>query len=623
MTTATPAGRARRPQRRLAGAVPLLLVCLWLALSPKALAAEADSTGGIAAVPADKVILTPGATTKVVQIVNASPAAITVTAVVTAQSAADAGVLRAGPGPVTVAAGTTGRVEVIAQRPVAGVLVLSATAGGTPVWTATLAVTASMDPTPAVTTRAVDNRDGDPSGTVQIPLASGQTCPAGWQPDPVVLANAEAGVTATLSCEAGTSAVVASYPALPVGTFTGMVPLGDDKVAVTVTRADPWYSILLWYALGVGAAMVVAMLTSRDPARLAGLKLTSLEKKIPPWHDPQSPADALVTQLVRKPLHALTQEKNKLSTLSGRLLNGPAAFPRRPLQAAEATERMAKLTKDVDALATEVALIDSLEPALDRLRETHPNLYASAAPKLAPMAVNLLAVQQEPAYPTLAAAIADANALATVLSSVPTLASARAVADRLLRSTVLPHAVVSAAMRDTAELAALEAELRDASAAERLVTAHFPARVSAVGARLHSTLEWSQSLPRPALAGSKRPGQREFIASPTERLPHPGIMPELLPGRGARQYVWNVVTGLFDRFVAGRSDEAALRLSNEYAKWFTVGLAIWPGLVAVYFGKPWGTMLDRITAVVYGATTLAVALAVSTWFAAPADKTEK
>jgi hypothetical protein len=584
----------------------LALVALgFAALTVSATASVADDE------PSGFVVLAPealeardGKFTGTFTLVNGTPErlAVSVTPVVIddAGAALDADVEFTA-GSSSIPAGEYAQVAVSVTAPASGTVVVTAVNVSRQVIAVVehaIATSTTPSPLPAVNEWEFTNDLLNGEAHSQIPLKS--VCDPAWPGMSVTLAGDGRSVQAKAKCAAGVLDL--TVPDASPGLYKGALKLSDtDTVAITMTRTPPmWLAIVLTLAGAAAAWWAGAQLNLIQPIAQRRTRQTELDAGF------KSALSTLVTKL---------REEGKtppevVKALEGTSARQAADLPhleteyKRPLRirffAAIPTARFTAVTAELDSIAKDEGLLPELAEKLTALHSIKAELsakpYASevADYPLVVSAASYLRAEDRPPFRG-QSTVADVQAITRVLA---TLQETRTAGETILRRVNHPlgdadRAVLFAALTKAEEVALAIGAADDAQVVLDSGIVKTLRRIQANTAALNAI----GSAAQPQLTG------RDATVAATSGAPV-SVSLEWPSWEQLRKSLSTAAVPLLNAL--GRSPN-----------WLLFGIALTAALLtgyaAFYAGKPWGSPIDIIAAFVYGATTLAASLSLSTY----------
>lgn len=424
----------------------------------------------------------------------------------------------------------------------------------------------------------------------QIPLAK----PCGdtkWSAK-VTLAGSGRSVVADVVCDASNLKV--SYPlTTQAGTYKGTLKISDDiSVAITLTRTLPFW--IAGFLVLLGAAVTwwaTAQVTLFN--RLRGLRrdLTSADKSV---------ADAKEEHAKSQPRHG-AKARGAIGYL--RLRDVPALdklemrYPQKrhglkPYLAAVPTAELAAVSATVESIQTdaksitgEPSLLNDLEGKLSELDSLLP-----AAGDGFPLS-SLAERYFEAPWVFAGASLDDISRLTAILGASGRIAELKKALNSLPIASLEDYQA-SAVFRALKKLEANELLIRSAAEPSTPLQKGLDDDLRIVEA-MHRVLMSSASIKDLADAG--------VAPAPPVALP----------------YVPLPAFGLLERLASSARAQAALlreRVPNMLLFVVAFAAALLAAYAAFYVDKPWGYGIDWLAALIYGATTLAASLTLSTYF---------
>jgi hypothetical protein len=459
-------------------------------------------------------------------------------------------------------------------------------------WLVPAAAAAAGRATPLTTSWGVTSFRGTHT-TVDVPLAPGAVCTPSAQPLPTGLASGHHAATVRIAACAAPSGSRPGTARLQVqglsaiGKYTGTINLLPDSppagaLALTIQRTDLVVFPILALLIGIGLAIAAGRLTGRsNPISTADQQTWQLDARLPrvamdfaqatvglPW------ADLSFEPSAKQLLNSAREELNTLR-------RGFTAIDK-------ADPTLRSVTADLTVVSTALAIwpqlpaqLVELAQATDDVRSLAPAFHppgATPLPTLVSVASGLL-VGETVEVRTVARYGTDVQTSTTALRAMArdarTLIGLRTRADAILVAIGNDPAQNDRRNYAMWALRGIETALRamwTATNAAAYLALPLPSDLNTIA----GTLDALDPSPQPAFAPDFRP-------PPAPAPPSPPPPP-------------TAATATSRAALIGR-----IRLvDNTLLVVLLAGVTLWSGLVALYFGRPWGTVIDYGTALVWG-----------------------
>lgn len=468
---------------------------------------------------------------------------------------------------------------------------------------------------------------GASSTTVTPQAPDPEAAPTSTTISELTLTDGDHTETATVTCatpEAGADPVlrVTADDVEQGDELTGTLTLGDDEVAITLSRsAGIWVAVIVM-ALGFFVAYVLRwLLDIRRPKQVLSSRLSAAHKAIKGGQAnyeaalgavPESSKDPCVSprRALKGPerhhldgtkvdceLKALRERLQAVKTGAGLTISEETANEMAAI--AKAIDLASALAAKWPSLATNLRAIDGEVTGHESMLRTYaPGLLTTAQKHLCPPASAYYSSSQAESL------LKETQALAGVFKLVPTI-------DELVRVAAadrpaLPKNYADRLDEATARLNAIRATLRQATEAAPLVTADLAKEVEAVRVLLAGlppiTMVYDPTeAEQLAYLADADAGRRRLGAAPPNdgdrfadaTVPVPASTPAVA-----------------DWVELGRRSNLAINRIDAVLFIVAVGLSMWTGLTTYYFDKAWGTWLDAATLFLWAAGTTTVLSAI-------------
>lgn len=443
-------------------------------------------------------------------------------------------------------------------------------------------------PTPALAVSAWEFTDDPlwPRNVTRIPLTA--PCVDTTWTRSVTLAGGGRSVTAGVTCDASTLKLTYPFWSTWPGTYTGMLEISDEStVEITLTRAWPfWFAALLmlvgaltmWFATAnVALVQRLSNLHKRNDSATADMK-----KKAAAWMPPKEEPGwepiktALANVKPREPagLKELLERFSKDNLKKNRWRLFVEQLP---------TTELAAVTAEVESIEADSALIGDLAVKLKQLSKVTTQVVGDFPLK---QAADRYFQKDWPfrGKPTLI----DVEALTVVLGAVAHIGELRKQLLSINKDELTPTQLATV-FHAREKLEGVELLIKTAEDPRTPIEKGFDVDLRSVEATI-------RAIPRDATMQEARDAESRGV----------DLLPIELPGLDGLKGALATIGSQIGKFL-------------HYApNWllFIVAFtgAMLAGYMAFYAGKPWGSIVDCIAAIIYGATTLAASLTLSTYF---------
>jgi hypothetical protein len=432
--------------------------------------------------------------------------------------------------------------------------------------------------------------------SINIPLAPGATCTPTTGVLPTGLVNGRHAATVRVgACSAPNAAGIVTAKLQvqglnSIGTYTGAIALtagapATDAITLSIRRTDILVFPVLAILAGIALAIAAGRLTGRgNPISMAEQQTWQLDAQLP------KVANTFAARSTERPWADLSFEPSAKQTLGAAreqlatLRRGFTALDKADPTLKAVTDELSVVSTAIDRWDALPAQLDELAQANDELRNLAPSFHppgAVPAPVLMSVATSLLSGGPI-AVSSVAKRCADVKATAAAARAMAhdarAFISLRTRADAILVSIGNDPAQTERRNYAMWALRGIETDLRamwSATSAESYLGLPLQNDLNTIA----GTLDSLDPPPQPAFAPDFAPPPP--APAPASRTTLPASSTASATSRAAR---------------IGR-----LRVIDNIGLLVVLAVvSLWSGLVALYFGRAWGSVIDYGTAVVWG-----------------------